>query len=425
MRHLFALYFFPTIIVNLGYIFAFLFQFVLAHVLSLDEVGAFNASFALVNILTAPASIMTFALSRAVIRVLANGPGEVRVIVERSAVIGLTVAIAIVAIGGAVADPLAHLVRVEDTVTVILALILLAGTLLHLLAVGWLQGVMRYMATAVMLAGMPTLRFLFGVLLLIVFGGGVDAALIAAAAPGIVLFGIGILALRNLRKAPRVIPPPAAWRGLMRFIVVGAPATLFLFGFWNIDIVLVRALFSHDNSGLYAMAAVLGRIPFLSATGVVNVLFPETVRAGLSSVVADRVVMRPLAYGLAVAAALGLTAAVALALLAEPVLMIFAGPAYAPAAGLLRIIAFAMAVFALVQIVVTFMLARDQFLVLVPVMIALGIFVFLSLTFATGPLWIAASLGTTLAVLLMACLGLLFWDWRTHKHNRSRPEVGV
>jgi hypothetical protein len=115
----------------------------------------------------------------------------VRVVVERSAVIGVTVAIAIVAIGSAAAGPLGHLVRVEDTETVVLALILLAGTLLHLLAVGWLQGVMRYMAAAAMVAAMPTLRFLFGVLLLILVGGGVDAALIAAAAPGIVLFAAG------------------------------------------------------------------------------------------------------------------------------------------------------------------------------------------------------------------------------------------
>jgi O-antigen/teichoic acid export membrane protein len=103
-----------------------------------------------------------------------------------------------------------------------------------------------------------------------------------------------------------------------------------------------------------------------------------------------------------------LAAAVVLALLAEPVLTIFAGPAYAPAAALLRTIASAMAVLALVQIVVTFMLAHNQFLVLLPVAFALGAFAALSLAFATGPLWIAVCLGTIIVVLLVACLGLLF-----------------
>jgi O-antigen/teichoic acid export membrane protein len=418
MRQLFALYFIPTIIINLGNIFAFLFQFVLAHALTVDEVGAFNALFSMVNIFMAPGTIMAFALARTVARVSATS-GELRVVVERSTTIGFAVALAIVVIGSAAARPLGGLLRVEDATTMVLALILLAGTLLQLVAVGWLQGVMRYMAAAVMLAGVPTLRFLFGVLLLTVVGGSIDAALVAAAAPGILLFGAGILAMRNVCTAPRATPAPAAWRDLMRLVAVGAPATLFLFAFWNIDIVLVRALFSPGDSGFYAMAAVLGRVPFLSATGVVNVLFPETVRAGLSSADADRVAMRPLAYGLAVAAALGLTAAVALAVLAEPLLTIFAGPAYAPAAVLLRVIAFATAVLALVQIVVTFMLARDQFLVLLPVAIALGTFTALSLVFATGPLWVAVCLGTTVVVLLAACFGLLFWDWRTHKHSRS------
>ena len=162
----------------------------------------------------------------------------------------------------------------------------------------------------------------------------------------------------------------------------------------------------------------LDAFPFYAGTAVINVLFPETVRADLSGADTDRLAMRPLAYGLAVAAALGLAAAVALALLAEPVLTIFAGPAYAPAAALLRIIAFAMAVLALVQIVVTYMLARNQFLVLLPVAIALGTFVALSLTFATGPLWIAVCLGTTIIVLLAACLGCCFWGRRFRRHYR-------
>jgi len=411
MKQLFAVYFLPTIIINLGNVFAFLFQFVLAHALTINEVGAFNALFSVVNIFVALGSVIAFALSRTVARLSANAPGELRVVVERSAMIGLTVALAIVVIGSTAARPLGGLFGVEGATTIILALVLLAGTLLHLVGVGWLQGVMRYTAAAVMLAGVPTLRFLFGVLLLTVIGGGIDAALIAAAAPGILLFVAGILAMRNVCTAPRAAPAPAASRGLMRFVVVGAPATIFLFAFWNIDIVLVRALSSPGDSGLYAMAAVLGRIPFLSATAVVSVLFPETIRADVSGADTDHLTMRPLVYGLTVAAALGLTAAVMLALLAEPVLTIFAGPAYAPAAPLLRTIAFAMAILALVQIVVTFMLARNQFLVLLPVAIALGTFTALSLTLATGPLWIAVCLGTTITVLLAACLGLSFLAW--------------
>src|SRR5262249_59174644 len=114
MRQLFALYFLPTIIINLSYVFAFFFQFVLAHALTVGEVGAFNASFSLTNILMAPASIMTFALSRTVARVSANAPGELRVVVERSAIIGLAVALAILVIGTAAARPLGRLLWCED-----------------------------------------------------------------------------------------------------------------------------------------------------------------------------------------------------------------------------------------------------------------------------------------------------------------------
>jgi O-antigen/teichoic acid export membrane protein len=282
----------------------------------------------------------------------------------------------------------------------------LAGTLLHLVAVGWLQGVMRYMAAAVMLAGVPTLRFLFGVLVLMVIGGGIDAALVAAAAPGIVLFVAGILAMRNVCMAPRAAPAPAAWP-VLSICRRQRPATLFLFAFWNIDIVLVRALFSPGTRASMPWRPCLDAFPFYQPQRWSTCSSRKRPRRSLGAET-DRLAMRPLAYGLATAAALGLAAAVALALLAEPVLINFAGPAYAPAAALLRIIAFAMAVLALVQIVVTFMLARNQFLVLLPVAIALGAFAALSLTFATGPWWIAVCLGTTIIVLLAACLGLFF-----------------
>jgi hypothetical protein len=73
MRQIFAIYILPTTIVNLGYVFTFLFQLVLASALTIGEVGAFNASFSLVNILAAPTSILAFARSRVVDCVSAKG----------------------------------------------------------------------------------------------------------------------------------------------------------------------------------------------------------------------------------------------------------------------------------------------------------------------------------------------------------------
>src|SRR5262245_27301720 len=122
MRQLFALYSFPTIIINVGNIFAFLFQFLLAHALTVSEVGAFNAWFSLINILMARASIVASALSLTVVRASVKAPGKLRVVVERSATIALAIALAIVVIGSAAAHPLGRLLRVEDAATTVLAL---------------------------------------------------------------------------------------------------------------------------------------------------------------------------------------------------------------------------------------------------------------------------------------------------------------
>src|SRR6516165_5538424 len=124
MRKLLDLYFLPTVIINLGNVFAFLFQFVLAHALTVDEVGAFNALFSLVNIFTAPGSIMAFALAQMVARVSAKAPGELRVIIERSTMLSIAIALAIVLIGSAGAGLLGSLLKVENAATVVLALVL-------------------------------------------------------------------------------------------------------------------------------------------------------------------------------------------------------------------------------------------------------------------------------------------------------------
>jgi len=117
MRELLALYLLLPIIKNLGNVFAFLFQFVLARALTVGEVG-FNALFPPVNILMAPANIIAFALSRTM-RV-ANAQGELRVVVELGAMIGLAAGVTTVVINIAAVRPLGCILKVEHAATVVL-----------------------------------------------------------------------------------------------------------------------------------------------------------------------------------------------------------------------------------------------------------------------------------------------------------------
>jgi len=98
-------------------------------------------------------------------------------------------------------------------------------------------------AFAMALAGLPTLRLVFGSWLVTGLAGGIDAALIAAILPGPIIFVAGLAAMRAAFRLPRTRLPDAFWSDLGRFTLSASTSALLLLGFWNLDMVLVRALF--------------------------------------------------------------------------------------------------------------------------------------------------------------------------------------
>jgi O-antigen/teichoic acid export membrane protein len=213
--------------------------------------------------------------------------------------------------------------------------------------------------------------------------------------------------MRHVFRAPRSVPPLAVWRGVGRFALPAAATTLILFAFWNLDLVLVRILFSPQNSGLYALAALLGRVSFLIATAPATALFPETIRAGVAGD-HSAASQRPLQISLALGGALGVAAALPIAAVAEPLLIVVGGTAYAAAAPVLRVLSFAMAALAMLQIVVTYLMASDRHGILLPLALGVAGFVTASAAFAQGPMGVAICLAVTIGVLLAISL-LAVW----------------
>jgi O-antigen/teichoic acid export membrane protein len=405
MRKLLALYLWPAILINLGNAFAYLFQLMLARSLTIADFGAFNALFSLVNVIAATASIVPFAIARGMI--LTPGAAA-RSIVERTSAGALLIAAATVTVGIPLVGPLSAALKIEQSRTALLAMVLLATTFFCPIAVGWLQGSGRYVVAALALAGLPALRLLFGSLMVMGLAGGIDAALIAAILPGPIIFVAGLFAMRAALRLPRTRLPGAFWSGLGRFTVSASTSALLLLGFWNLDMVLVRALFPIDQSGLYAVAAVLARIPLLLSLALLNVMFPEATRAGLAGENAERTGQRVLLINLGLAAGLGFAAVTVLSLAAEPLLVMLAGAPAAQAAPLLRVLCFAMATLALVQIIATYLMARNRHGVLV--LLAAGIvgFIALSGAYAATPLAVAQYLATVVTVVLAASLALVW-----------------
>jgi O-antigen/teichoic acid export membrane protein len=407
MIRFFMVYLLPTGLINMGNVFAYLFQLTIIRSLSIVDVGAFNALFALTNVISAPASVLPLAIARTMITTQGI-EGAAGAIVKRSAVAGLLITVAILIVGALLVEPLRLLLRIEQQSTVLFAMLLLCTTLLSGIAIGWLQGARRYISSSLAMAAIPTLRFFLGVWLVAWWKGAVNSATAAAAFPAAIVFLAGLACMRPQIGEARASLPKNTWRGFGPFMLTSSASSLLLLGFWNLDVVMVRAMFSPEVSGLYAVAAVLGRIPYLLAVAAANILFAEAMRTGFDNQRFNHAARRVLLLNLVFAAALGFAAAIPLSLFTEPILVAFGGSSYVASAPILRVLGYAMALLALLQIVVTYMLARNSRHLLW--LLGSGLLSFVSLTIfcANDALNVVTILAGTISVLILACLWLVF-----------------
>ena len=145
----------------------------------------------------------------------------------------------------------------------------------------------------------------------------------------------------------------------------------------NLDIVLVRHYCAPEESGLYATAAVLGRIAMFLPGVLSLVLFPEAAKAQARGEKGNRMLW----LTLGMTALLGCGFALLCALWSDQFIVLFFSAKYRDAAPLLRVISAAMALLAMANVIFTYSLARSDYTFLWPliggVVLMLGlIFIF-------------------------------------------------
>lgn len=407
MPRLLFVYVMPAVLINLGNVFAYLFQLTVARTLPVADVGAFGAIFAMTNVISAPAAILPFVMSRTIIKTQ-DIRGAAESIIVRSAIGTVIFTLTVMSVGWLFIGQIGKLLQIEHGSTIALGLLLICTNVQYCLAVGWLQGKLRYMLSSMALSTVPAMRCFFGLWLLVWLGGGLNSAVAATAIPGTLLFVSCFIAIYEQMDHKPARLPTGIWRDFTRFLLSSSISSLLLLGFWNLDIVTVRSVFSPEMSGFYSVAAVLGRIPYLLSAAVVNVLFSEATRASIAGGNSEHAARRVLLINLALAAALGLVAAIPLSLFAEQIVVLFGGPSYLPSAPILRILSFAMASLAFLQVIVTYMMARDQYHVLWILAVGLTIFLSLGRFYASSPIDIVLYLAATLVVMIAICLVLVF-----------------
>lgn len=196
-------------------------------------------------------------------------------------------------------------------------------------------------------------RFTLAALLIYVFHGR-SASLMAAALFGLTVgLSLGAWHSRAMWRKPRA---PFEWQWWWRRIVpltLGLGSAQFIF---SADMLVVRALFDKDATGLYGAAGTIGRGLVTFTAPVVAVMFPKIVRSAALSEKTD-----VLAKGLLATAFLGAVGALACTLFPTLPIKIANKPSYLPIVPLIRWFAWCMVPLAVANVVIGNLLARDRF----------------------------------------------------------------
>lgn len=179
------------------------------------------------------------------------------------------------------------------------------------------------------------------------------------------------------------------------------PVFLATFSFtllFQIDLLLVKHLFSPYEAGMYAAAATLGKATLFLPSSIVVPLFPMTA----AETTAGRETTNLLLKAIGVTFGISLLGALFYYLLAEQTIMILFGPDYVEAAPILRYYGFAMVPMAIIMVVEHYLVAKGRLLFAYLIFGLSPVFVLFVLFWSHSPIsvvWLMIGVGISILVL--------------------------
>lgn len=185
---------------------------------------------------------------------------------------------------------------------------------------GFIQGAygFRSLSASLVLEGLVRL---FGSLLMVMLGAGVN---------GVVAANAAAMAVAYFAAAPKLAPPVPSHIHFRYALRESVQALVFFAGqvlINNCDIVLVKHFFSPALAGLYAAVAMVGRVIFAFSQAVVNSMFPLVAGTGDE----ERRDLKVIATSLLLVLSIGCSVALALRFAPASIWTSFFGPGFAVA----------------------------------------------------------------------------------------------
>ena len=343
------------ILLNSASVFNYLFQMVIGRSMTPSDYGIFNSINSTMSTIGAPIAIVHIVFSRFIVRLSVSGLGQVKMLLIKSFQVVLPLAGGLFITGLLFVPWLKSFLHLEVSTPIILMILTLCISILYPILFGMLEGLHRFSLYGLGTAGYTVMRFLGAVFLVSILGWGVNGAILAGTFAATFSLIYGIWGIRDLMKVKQEILPERIFNEMKQYAIPVFLFTLMIALLANIDIILVRHYCSPEESGLYAVAAVIGRIALSLPSSLLNVLFPSAAKAQATQQ-DDR-------YILCMGLTLFLGACVAMVCYLWPaeIISLLFGEQYIEASNILQIIGISMAFLAGANVLFSYSLARSEF----------------------------------------------------------------
>jgi len=345
------------VLMNSGNIFNYLFQLAAGRSMTPDEYGSFNALNSSTVILSAPLGVVPLIMARFTAGFALEGMGRVRGLLGKAVRLSLAAAVAALGLGLALGPFLRDFLHLEAMAPVHILVAIVALSLIAPVPWGMLQGLQRFTGYGLSGASNACMRFVASLVLLVWLGLGVPGAMLCGLVGMVFQAGLAFYFIKDLfPMAPEPLPQ-GFHREVGRYALAMVVSSVVTMCLNNLDLVLVRHFCPGGEAGLYATAAILGRIAFYGPSVLMSVLFTEAVTSKASGETDNK----SLWMSLGLTALLGGGFALACSLASELVVSLLFGAQYAAAGPLLSVISAAMALLAAANVFFVYSQARGDF----------------------------------------------------------------
>lgn len=337
----------------------YLFQTACIRFLGPSQYSDIAALLALTAVIAIPlGSVQTLVAREAAYLAASDDSGQLHTFFRRTLRYAVPCALAVLALALALTVPIENLLNIASPGVVVAGLSALAFMIVGALLYGFLQGLQRFpqLSANYTVSGLAKPLLVVPVL---VAGLGAAGALTVNTIATALAVTLALVSLRDLWRTPPTKTPSSGHhpRFAAREVAVLVVGSLAFASLTNLDIVMASYYLDGDSAGIYAAAALVGKLVLLVPAVVVTILLPKAASRAAAGETSRRILL----MSAGVTLVLGLAATLVLSLVPERVLVWGFGPDFRESTALLGWFGLAMTAAGLVSVYLSVYLAHRNF----------------------------------------------------------------